>query len=98
VEALLADATVATLSQQPPQVLVCLASRFQRVSWSYEGIAYAVTLKNAGVLYQTFYLVATAMGLACSGVGRGDSDMFAKAAGTDYFAETTVGELVLGRL
>jgi oxazoline/thiazoline dehydrogenase len=98
VEALLADATFATLSQQPPQVLVCLASRFQRVSWSYEGIAYAITLKNAGVLYQTFYLVATAMGLACSGVGRGDSDIFAKAAGTDYFAETTVGELVLGSL
>ncbi len=96
VEALLAGAAASYLSPVPPQVLVCLASRFQRVSWSYEGIAYAVTLKNAGVLYQTLYLVAEAMGLACCGVGRGDSDLFARAAGTDYYAETTVGELVLG--
>ncbi|MDI3281942.1 SagB family peptide dehydrogenase [Polyangium sp. 15x6] len=96
VTALLTSAALATRRTELPQVLVCLASRFQRVSWSYEGISYSVTLKNAGVLYQTFYLVATAMDLACSGVGRGDSDLFCKAAGTDYYAETTVGELVLG--
>ncbi|MDI1479432.1 SagB family peptide dehydrogenase [Polyangium sp. y55x31] len=96
VTALLTGAAFSTRHTTLPQVLICLASRFQRVSWSYEGISYSVTLKNAGVLYQTFYLVATAMGLACSGVGRGDSDLFCKAAGTDYYAETTVGELVLG--
>lgn len=96
VEALLAGAAASTASPRLPQVLLCLASRFQRVSWSYEGIGYAITLKNAGVLYQTCYLVATAMGLACCGVGLGDSDLFASAAGTDYYAETTVGELLLG--
>jgi SagB-type dehydrogenase family enzyme len=96
VEAILVGATYSTMSPTLPQIVICMASRFQRVSWSYEGISYAVTLKNAGVLYQTFYLVATAMGLACCGVGRGDSDNFARAAGTDYFAETTVGELLLG--
>ncbi|MDC3981647.1 SagB family peptide dehydrogenase [Polyangium jinanense] len=96
VTALLTGAAFATCRTELPQVLLCLASRFQRVSWSYEGISYSVTLKNAGVLYQTFYLVATAMDLACSGVGRGDSDLFCKAAGTNYYAETTVGELVLG--
>ncbi|MDI1442738.1 SagB family peptide dehydrogenase [Polyangium sp. 6x1] len=95
VTTLLTDAAFATRHTELPQVLICLASRFQRVSWSYEGISYSVTLKNAGVLYQTFYLVATAMRLACSGVGRGDSDLFCKAAGTDYYAETSVGELVL---
>jgi len=98
VQRLLTDAASATLSPQPPQVLVCLASRFQRVSWAYEGIAYSITLKNVGVLYQTFYLVAAAMGLACCAVGRADSDVFARAASTDYFAETTVGELMLGSL
>ncbi|MRG93718.1 SagB family peptide dehydrogenase [Polyangium spumosum] len=96
VAALLQGAAQATIGGRLPQVLVCLASRFQRVSWSYEGISYAITLKNAGVLYQTFYLVATAMNLACNGVGRGDSDLFCKAAGTDYHAETTVGEFALG--
>ena len=44
----------------------------------------------------TLYLVATAMGLAPCGVGGGDSDSFAWAAGTDYFAETSVGEFLLG--
>jgi oxazoline/thiazoline dehydrogenase len=42
------------------------------------------------------YLVATAMGLAPCGVGGGDSDCFARAAGTDYFAETSVGASLLG--
>ena len=96
VESILVGATYSTMSPALPQIVICMASRFQRVAWSYEGISYSVTLKNAGVLYQTFYLVATAMGLACCGVGRGDSDNFARAAGTDYFAETTVGEFLIG--
>jgi oxazoline/thiazoline dehydrogenase len=42
------------------------------------------------------YLVATAMNLAPCGIGIGDSDLFAKAAGCNYYAETSVGEFVLG--
>jgi SagB-type dehydrogenase family enzyme len=34
----------------PPDILFCLAARFARVNWKYEGIAYATILKNAGVL------------------------------------------------
>ncbi len=37
------------------------------------------------------YLVATAMGLAPCAIGGGDADLFARAAGTDYYAETSVG-------
>jgi SagB-type dehydrogenase family enzyme len=79
-----------------PQVLICLAARFSRVSWKYESIAYATILKNVGVLYQTMYLVATAMGLAPCALGGGNSDLFAQVAGTDYYAETSVGEFMLG--
>lgn len=79
-----------------PQLLVALASRFQRLSWSYENMAYATTLKNAGVVYQTLYLVATALGLACCGMGRGSSTLFAQAAGLDPLEEGTVGELIIG--
>ena len=61
-------------------------------------MAYAASLKNAGVLMQTLYLVATAMGLAGCALGGGDSDLFAAAAGTDYFAEPAVGEFMLGTL
>lgn len=95
---LFTDAVTATGLEGPPQVLVLLASRFQRLSWKYSSMAYATTLKNAGVLLQTMYLAATALGLGACALGGGDSDRFARAAGTDYYAETTVAELLLGSL
>lgn len=82
--------------EQPPQVLLVVAARFQRVQNKYDSVAYSVTLKNVGCLYQTMYLVAEAMGLAGCAIGGGDSDLFAKAAGLDYYAETSVGEFLLG--
>jgi SagB-type dehydrogenase family enzyme len=78
------------------QVLLILAARFPCLAWKYESIAYALTLKHVGVLYQTRYLAATAMGLAACAIGGGDADLFARAAGTDYYAETSVGEFLLG--
>jgi SagB-type dehydrogenase family enzyme len=78
------------------QVLLVLAARFQRLAWKYESIAYALTLKHVGVVYQTMYLAATAMGLAPCAIGGGDADLFARAAGTDYCTETSVGEFLLG--
>ncbi|MCU0545433.1 MAG: SagB family peptide dehydrogenase [Oscillatoriaceae cyanobacterium Prado104] len=79
-----------------PQILIILAARFPRVSWAYESVAYALILKDAGALYQTMYLVATAMDLAPSAIGSGNADLFAKIAGTDYYAESSVGEFILG--
>lgn len=95
-DALLADTKVATGGHDGAQVLICIAARFARMAWSYEGIAYAATLKNAGALIQTMYLVATAMGLAPCALGRGNADLFATLAGTDYYAQTTVAEFILG--
>jgi oxazoline/thiazoline dehydrogenase len=97
VEQLLRGAQAAAGLAAPP-ILITLASRFQRLSWKYGSIAYATTLKNVGVLYQTMYLVATAMGLAPCALGGGDADLFAAAAGTDYYAESSVGEFLLGSL
>jgi SagB-type dehydrogenase family enzyme len=79
-----------------PQVLLTIAARFPRVFWKYESMAYALVLKDVGVLYQTMYLVAEAMGLGACALGGGDSDLFAAAAGLDYYEETSVGELVIG--
>jgi SagB-type dehydrogenase family enzyme len=78
------------------QVLLILAARFARVRWKYSGLAYALTLKNVGVLLQSMYLAATAMGLAPCALGAGDSDAFCRATGTDYYVETSVGEFLLG--
>src|SRR5262249_32785554 len=94
---LLRDAAESTgISENNLQVLLILAARFPRLAWKYESIAYALTLKHVGVVFQTMYLTATAMGLAPCAVGGGNADLFARAAGTDYYAETSVGEFLLG--
>ncbi|MFB2974390.1 SagB family peptide dehydrogenase [Aerosakkonema sp. BLCC-F183] len=95
-ETLLKNAETATVPPCNPQILIILATRFPRVSWGYESMAYALTLKHVGVLYQTMYLVATAMNLAPCAIGGGNSDLFATATGCDYYAETSVGEFMLG--
>jgi oxazoline/thiazoline dehydrogenase len=97
VASLLRDAAMATaIPDADLQVLFILAARFPRIAWKYESIAYSLILKHVGVIFQTMYLTATAMGLAGCAVGGGDADLFARAAGTQYFAETSVGEFVLG--
>ncbi|SMN00351.1 TOMM biosynthesis dehydrogenase (protein B) [uncultured Candidatus Thioglobus sp.] len=81
-----------------PQVLVHIAARFQRVSWKYHAIAYATMLRNTGVLYQTFYLNAIAMGIAPCGLGSGHLKAFAAASGNDPLVEGNIGEFMLGSL
>src|SRR5581483_8781103 len=78
------------------QSRLTITARFARVAWKYESIAYALVLKDVGVLLQTMYLSATAMGLAPCAIGSGDSDLFAAASGIDYYEETAVGEFALG--
>lgn len=80
----------------PPQVLIILASRFTRLAWKYEGIAYRLTLLNAGAVIECLYLLATEMKLACSAIGGGDSAAFAAATGLDPFLETSIAEFAVG--
>jgi oxazoline/thiazoline dehydrogenase len=94
---MLADAAQSSGMHAQPHVLVILAARFLRVNWKYESMAYALILKNVGVVYQTMYLVGTAMRLAPCALGGGNADAFCKAAGTSYWEESSVGEFLLGR-
>ena len=96
-EALLRDARSASGLDGNPQVLITFSARFERLFWKYESMAYSLMLKNVGTLYQTMYLVATAMDLAPCALGGGDSDLFTRVAGTDYLQESSVGEFMLGR-
>jgi SagB-type dehydrogenase family enzyme len=83
------------LSAQP-QVVIVLTARFARMAWKYEVMAYSAMLKNVGVIFQTLYLVATAMGLAPCALGSGGADLFARATGLDPLVEGSVGEFALG--
>ena len=78
-----------------PDLLITLAARIQRVAWKYQAIAYALVLKDTGVLFQQMYLVATALGLAPCAIGSGDSRLFAQAAGLEDTREAPVGEFAL---
>jgi SagB-type dehydrogenase family enzyme len=87
----------ATLSEgAEPQVLVVMAARCGRVMWTYEQIAYATILKDVGVLMQTIYLAATAMGLGACAQGFGDTAAFVAATGVDELQECSVGSIVVG--
>jgi SagB-type dehydrogenase family enzyme len=89
-------ALAAGLAPAALQVLLILTARRPRIAWKYSGLAYALILKHVGVVDQTMYLAATAMGLAPCALGVGNSDLFARVAGLDPYAETSVGEFLLG--
>jgi SagB-type dehydrogenase family enzyme len=80
----------------PPQILLLCTARIGRIMWKYEGLGYALMLRNAGVLTAQMYLVATAMGLAPCSVGSGDSAAFAEMSGLDPLVEPTIADFVLG--
>jgi SagB-type dehydrogenase family enzyme len=96
VERLLQEAAHATGAGARPQILMILAARFARVSWSYGPLSYNLILKEVGVVFQSVYLAATAMGLGACALGVGDARVFEEVAGTDGLVETSVGEIFLG--
>jgi SagB-type dehydrogenase family enzyme len=95
---LLAAAQISCGSDTQPQVLVILSSRFARLSWKYDAIAYSLTLKNVGVMFAYMYLIGTALGLATCALGCGDSAVFAQATGLDPLEESSVGEFIIGSM
>jgi SagB-type dehydrogenase family enzyme len=80
-----------------PQILITIAARFGRISWKYSSLAYALILKDVGVLFQTFYLMATDMGLGGCAIGIGNIDLFAKMTGIEFHVEGPVGQFAIGR-
>lgn len=80
----------------PPQVLLVITARAQRVLWKYEGMGYELALKNSGVLTGLMYLVATAMGLAPCALGSGDSAAFALLSGIDPLVEPYIADFAIG--
>jgi SagB-type dehydrogenase family enzyme len=96
-EALLTGAKFAMDAPAVPQVLITIAARFGRISWKYCSLAYALLLKDVGVLTQTLYLIATDMGLGGCAIGTTNIDLFAKMTGIEFHVEGAVGQFALGR-
>ena len=96
-EAVFGEAMYSTAARSVPQIVIVIAARFGRVSWKYSSLAYSLILKDAGVLLQTFYLVATQMGLGGCAAGICNIESFARMTGLDFHVEGPVGEFLLGR-
>jgi SagB-type dehydrogenase family enzyme len=96
-DALLTGAAIAMGADAAPPILLTIAARFGRVSWKYSAIAYALILKDTGVLMQTLYLMATHMGLGGCAIGSHNIDLFAKMTGIEFHVEGPVGQFALGR-
>jgi SagB-type dehydrogenase family enzyme len=97
VKTLLGEAASAMGVSGAPQILITIAARFGRVSWKYSSIAYALILKDVGVLTQTLYLMAAGMGLGGCAIGIANINHFAKMTGLGFHIEGPAGQFALGR-
>ena len=95
--ALLMGAESAMGTTTAPQVLIIVTARFGRISWKYSSIAYALILKDVGVLIQTFYLMATDIGLGGCAIGTVNIELFSKMTGIEFHVEGPVGQFAIGR-
>jgi SagB-type dehydrogenase family enzyme len=96
-EMLLSEAQFAMDAPMAPQVLITIAARFGRMSWKYSSLAYALILKDVGVLIQTFYLMATEMGLGGCAIGTANIDLFAKMTGIEFHVEGPLAQFAIGQ-
>jgi SagB-type dehydrogenase family enzyme len=96
-DALLRGAEFAMGAPAVPQILITIAARFGRVSWKYSSLAYSLILKDVGVLTQTFYVMATEMGLGGCAIGSVNIDLFARMTGLEFHVEGPVGQFAIGR-
>lgn len=96
VQALLRDAMHASGTDELPQVLLVLTARFGRAAWVYGRLAHRLVLQEVGVVLQSLYLAATAMGVAACALGTGSAARFAALTGLDPRVEASVGEIMLG--
>lgn len=97
-ESLSASACRATGRISSPCVILLLSSRFERIAWKYEGIAYALSLKNVGVLFEFMYLLGAALELEVCALGSVEAGLFSELLGEDAFREPLVGQfMIVGR-
>ncbi|MEO8451887.1 MAG: SagB family peptide dehydrogenase [Gemmatimonadota bacterium] len=77
------------------QVLLLITLVPERVNRRYDAIGYSLALKEVGALFQSAYLVASAMGLSACALGGGDSDTAARTLGLDPLLEPVIGEFLI---
>jgi len=80
---------------ESPACIVLISARFARLAWKYEGIAYALCLKDVGVVFEHMYLVGAALQLEVCALGSADTDLFHRVTGTDPLVEPLVAQFMI---
>ena len=96
-ERLLEDNPFEFIGGGPPQITLNISARIGRTAWKYESIAYKLINQDMGCLYQTFYLVATALGLAPCALGSVDARKLGEVHDIDWREEPFIGAFTLGK-
>jgi SagB-type dehydrogenase family enzyme len=90
-------AAVAAQQHSAAAIALLITSRIARVSAKYERIPLSLVFQEAGCLFQTLYLTATALGLAPCAIGAAHGgEELARLAGFDPLEEPVVGRFILG--
>ena len=90
-------AAAAAGMDREPAVTMLITSRIARVSATYERVPLGLVLQEVGCLFQTLYLVATALDLApCAIGGTLGGEALATLGGFHALEEPIVGRFVLG--
>lgn len=92
-----AQAALDPRTPSPPQALLLFTAVFERTFFKYKGTGYALICKDLGAIYQTLYLVATALDLSICGLGGTYGPAFANWIGTDPLTEDHIGSMILGK-
>jgi len=88
-------ATGAKLDREP-SVVFLITAVFEQVMWKYRDLGLSLIYKDVGALFQTVYLVATALGLSPCAVGSGDEAANSRWLGLDPLCESQVGCFLIG--
>ena len=88
--------TTGSALNRDPQAMLLITAVFPRVMWKYQRIGLSLVYKDTGCLFQTLYLVATALGLAPCAIGGGDETANSRWLGLDPLEESQVGLFLVG--
>jgi len=79
-----------------PACILLITAVFERTMWKYHDLGLSLVYKDAGALFQTLYLVATALGLAPCALGAGEEAENSRWLGLDPLRESQVGCFLIG--
>ena len=97
-EELAASAGRATGRISAPAAVLLLSARIERLTWKYEGIAYALCLKDVGVLFDFMYFIGAALGVEVCALGSVEAGVFSRITGAELLREPLVGQfMIVGR-